>query len=519
MPKISAERKEQVLSIVRHPVQWMKGEGLPPEKIRPWEMAAHIVPNFVTGFRNGFTWNAMYLHQNVYGLNKRQQTVIQLTSGIFDGINDPIIGAYMDTKFWPLNTHRRISRVATVTNSIFTLLIMFSFNMTLAQLIFKFIACNMIKDLFGTPAAVSNAKIWANATPHSEERRKLAWASGLGVTIHEMLMPLYLVIIGLRDVFGWEEQSIYIFGAAIFFLPATLLDMWPSFVRQRIPDSAAPPVKEHLTLKSFIYEMKECFSVIRHNKYFMLNMASRFITVFTPGLSDNDFYRYCGVDEVINTSSGRLRGEFLLWFRDNIVSIPCNFIMPFALPIIKKVGGARNMQVIHQSVLTVCNFLKYLVGMKTPFGVFFNWGMEMLNRTFGRVQGVAGDIIKYDMLDYVEWKTGRRSEGVNMAIDGLMSKIVLNNLDMAVGNLVIDALGFDPKLENNQPERFYKWAPVLYLLVPAIDNGITLIARILYKYPDSLRNQVEMELKVIREERMKDAEANMPEEAPEVTQI
>jgi len=130
--------------------------------------------------------------------------------------------------------------------------------------------------------------------------------------------------------------------------------------------------------------------------------------------------------------------------------------------------------------------------------------MEMLDRTLGRVQGIAGSINSYEMLDYVEWKTGRRSEGVNMAVDGLMRKIVLNNIDTAVGNLVIDSLGFDPELEK-QPEKFMKWAPTLYLLVPAFDTFVYFLARLLYKYPADMRDRVEAEL-IARRELAKEAE-------------
>jgi len=471
----------------------MRGDGLPEETIRPWEMAVHIVPNFITGLRNGFTGNIMYQFQNVFGINKRLQTVALTATGIFDGINDPIIGAYMDTKSISIHIHRWICRISTIVNTFVRLIPMFDLGLTHWQRIGLFIAVRCFGDLFGTPASVSGAKIFAHISPYSKERAKVSWAQGLGTTIHEMVLPLYLVIIGLREVLGWEEYMIYILGATLLSIPSVFLELGPTFVLQRVPDKKQPQATMEAGLKGFILEMKECFAIVRHNRYFMLDLGARAITAFTPHVSDNDFYRYMGVDEIINTGSGRLRGEFLLWFRDNIVSIPCNFIVPVALPLIKKVGGPRNMQVIYQGIVAVCNTLKFIVGMKTPFGVLFNWTMEMCNRTLGRVQMIAGSINSFEMLDYVEWKTGRRSEGVNMAVNGLLGKIVLNNLDMITGNLIIDALGFDPLL-SEQPAAYKKWAPTLYLLVPAIDNLIYFFARLFYKYPADLRDQVEADL-------------------------
>ena len=490
MAKLSPEFKSQLREATHHPVKWMRGDGLPEEKIRPWEQAVHIVPNLVVGLRNGFTYNTMYLFQNVFGVNKRQQAVASVASAVWDGLNDPVIGAYMDSKNYPMRIHRLVARVATLVTQLIVVLPMFSFGMTTWQHVGMLIAVNIVKDLFGTAGSVSGAKIWAHATPYSSEREKLSWASGIGLTIHEMLVPLYLVFIGLREVIGLSEYSIYILGAVIFTLPSALLSLGPTYVLQRVPDNPTPP-KEMQTLKDFFLELKDCFVIIKHNKYFMLNIAAKAITVLTPGISDNDFYRFCGVDEVLRT--GRIKGEFLLWVRDNLVSAPGVFLQPFSLPIIKKIGGPRNMQVLYQGAAALCCGLRFAVGMRSQFGVLFSWAMELIIRTLGKIQGIAGSIISYEMLDYVEWKTGRRSEGVNMAVSGLLDKFVLNNVDTIIGNLTIDALGFDPTAEK-QPALFVKWAPLLYLLVPAFDNFIYFIARLLYKYPSSMRDQVEADL-------------------------
>jgi len=494
MPKLSEEKREHLREATRHPVKWVKGSDLPPEKIKPWELGTYFVPQLFAGLRNGFVYNTMYLYQNVFGMNKRLQTVANVSYGIYDGINDPIVGAFMDTRNYKLNTHRWICRISTWANLLVTLFLMFDFGLTPWQRVGLFIALKGLGDTIGTPGAVSGSKIVVHVSPYSKERSRIAWAQGIGTTIHEMLVPIAIMLVGLRDVFGWSEYSIYLLGAAVFTVPCLFLDVASTFVIQRAPDMVNPKASEETGFKGFLLEMLECFRIVKHNRYFMLDMAARFLTVFTPNLGDNDFYRYCGVDEVLNSKSGRLRGEFLLFFRDNIVSAPCNLIVPFALPIIKRLGGPRNSQVVYQGIATAANALKWVVGMRSKGGILFNWTMEMFSRTLGRVNTIAENINKFEMLDYVEWKTGRRSEGVNMAVEGILRKIVINNIDTAVGNLVIDSLGFDPKLGNEQPARFYHWAPTLYLLVPAVDTLIFLIARILYKYPADMRDRVEAEL-------------------------
>jgi Na+/melibiose symporter-like transporter len=490
MPKLSEETRVQIRYVAHHPVKWIRGDGLPREQVRPWEQAVHIVPNLFVGLRNAFTYKTMWMYQNVFGVSKRQQSVASVSSAIWDGVNDPLIGAYMDSRNYPVRVHRWISRVAIFTVDMLKLLLILDFGLTTWQRIGLYIAVQFIADIFGTANSVSSAKIWAHATPYSSERAKLSWASGIGSTIHEMIVPIGTMLIGLRELLGWKEESIVRIGAMIFTLPAIFMGMGYTFMLQRVPDKPSPP-REKKSLREFALEIWDCFMIMRHNRYFMLDVAARFLTVFTPSINDDDFYRFCGVDEVLRT--GKLKGESLLWIRDNIVSAPGVFLQPSALPIIKRMGGSRNTQAIFQGVASLCCALRFAVGMRSQFGVLFSWAMEMVIRTLGKLNPIAGSIIKYEMLDYVEWKTGRRSEGVSMAVDGLLGKFVLNNIDTVVGSLVIDGLGFDPKAKT-QPPLFIKWAPVLYLLVPAVDNFIYFIARLLYKYPASLRDQVEAEL-------------------------
>ena len=487
------ETKQQTREVLRHPVKWVKGTNLPEDKVRPWEMAVQIFPNVFSGLRNGFTYNTMTMFQNVFGIEKRPQAVGTVVSTIWDGINDPLVGAFMDSKNYPIRTHRWIARIGTLFTNMLVLLPMFDFGLTVWQRIGFFIAVSMVKDFFWTGATVSNAKIFAYTTPHSSERAKLSWAYGIGQTIHEMLVPLYSMFIGLREVLGVPEHHIYLYGVLFLTLPTMFAEMAPSFKLQRVPDKPMAE-KETKGFKDFFKELKECFTLIKYNKWFLLDVGARLLTTLTPGVSENDFYRFCGVDEVMNT--GKIKGEFLLFLRDNIVSLPGVVLQPFALPIIKKLGGPRNAQVLYRGVTAAAYTLRLAVGMKTQGGILFSWLMEMFSRVTHKIELIAVEITKYEMLDYMEWKTGRRAEGVTMAMDGLMNKLVANNVDTVVGSLVIDGLGFNPKAQTaaDQPDAYRKWAYLLYLIVPIIDHTIFLIARLLYKYPDELREQVEADL-------------------------
>jgi len=165
MPLIKPEMKEQIRTATRHPVQWMRGDGLPEESIRPWEMAVQIVPKFFSGLRNGFTMNAMYLFQNVFGVNKRQQSVATVTYSVIGGLSDPVIGSFMDAKPYSVNTHRWVMRAQAVVATITRLLPMFDFGLTPWRRVGLYIFLSLFRNIVATASGVSGTKVFAHITP------------------------------------------------------------------------------------------------------------------------------------------------------------------------------------------------------------------------------------------------------------------------------------------------------------------------------------------------------------------
>jgi Na+/melibiose symporter-like transporter len=459
-------------------------------------MAAQIIPNIFSGPRDAFTWNVGWLYQNVFHLDKGPQSVISVISGVWDGLNDPIIGAYMDHKNYRSQVNRWVMRAQAIVIGLLSVIQMFHLGLSTWQRVLLIIVVNNIKSLFSTAGNVSGSKVYAQITPHSDQRARVISASAIGGTIHDMLTGLFWPLIGLKDILDLNPYVIFLIGTILFSIPAIFTDMAPSFVRQRVPDTPQPEKK--LSLKELAIEIKDCFAIMRHNKFFLLNTFARFITVFTPSVSDGDFYRFCGISETVNElfpkGKGKVNGELLLSIRGSIAYAPATIAQPFAVPLIKKVGGARNMMVLNSAVNAGFNLLRYFAGVKTIPGILFVWGSEMFANFFGKIDGVAANVIKYEMFDYVEWKTGRRSEGVNMAVDGLLNKVVLNQIDTVVGNLALAKAGFRAALELNQPASYVKWATIFYFLSPVFDQVVYIVCRMFYKYPEKLRRQVEEEL-------------------------
>jgi hypothetical protein len=95
---ITKEFKEQFYQTVKHPVWWVRGAGLPEERVAPWEMLIHIVDKTFSGLVNGYTDQVKMLYTSSFGVSLTQYAVADIISGVWDAINDPLIGSYMDRR-------------------------------------------------------------------------------------------------------------------------------------------------------------------------------------------------------------------------------------------------------------------------------------------------------------------------------------------------------------------------------------------------------------------------------------
>ena len=155
---------------------------------------------------------------------------------------------------------------------------------------------------------------------------------------------------------------------------------------------------------------------------------------------------------------------------------------------------------LHVIVAFTQYMLSYLVG-RTSY-LTLTWPkliliftLEGIREIFDKWNPVVTGLIKYEMFDYVEWKTGQRSEGMTMAVDGMLNKLVKDNVSSVFGNAVTQWTqyqGWDIPAEQ-QPERFIKSIWPLRYLTPAIGEVIVFIILLWFKY-DHDPKEVEADL-------------------------
>jgi Na+/melibiose symporter-like transporter len=129
------------------------------------------------------------------------------------------------------------------------------------------------------------------------------------------------------------------------------------------------------------------------------------------------------------------------------------------------------------------------------------------------MDAIAGAMMNYEMLDYVELKTGVRSEGITFSVDALFKKIVTDNVGRATGNAFLEWTGYKGGYVSENiapPERYMKYIWPMFTLAGAFDGVIWITMRSLVHYTPKDAQETERLLIARRAEMAAETPAETP---------
>jgi len=486
MAKMSAENKAKVKQAVRHPVVWWRGADLPEESIRPWEGGIQFFAEALKGFMVGYTniKDKLYLGMGEGKIPPNWKSVHDVAVVTWDAVNDPLVGTYMDRKRFSEKIHRWVMRFNATLSPLFILLQCFSFGMTPLQRIIQWTLISLFADIMSTANAVSETKIWAGITPHTEQRKVVQLCRTIGNQLSDVFRGIPMILMGFQSLTGWSDYQVMIYGAMLF-APFTIFCRWlPSFAKQRVDFTVkVKGESESDEQAERPPTFREMFAVVRHNRWFMMQTAVNLIRMFLPGTDYMFMFRF--LLPKMNFRGNEYGGE-LIWGAKNIIfGAPIFALQPLANVVVGKFKSKLQFVRFHELVTVVAHIGMYLVGYKTWPRLILQFTIEMFRGMVDLWAPVPRELIRYEMFDYVEWKTGQRSEGMTAAVDGMINKLIRNNVGNVIGNAVQQWTGYKgwdiPVAE--QPERFLKTIWPLTHLRPVVGGVIALLAVLWFKYP------------------------------------
>ena len=497
MAKLSAEAKAQIRQAARHPVTWWRGADLPEETIRPWESGIQFLAESLKGFMTGFTdlRQRLYVGKGEGKVPPNMKSVSDVMITTWDAVNDFPLGLFMDRRRFSENIHRWIMRFNATFSPFFILIQCFDFGLTPLQRVIQWTAVTMFADIMSTVNAVSETKIWAGITPRAGQRSILQLARTLGGHVGGFFWGFTIVLMGLKDVLGITDYQIMIYGALLF-APLTIFSRWlPSFAKQRVDltikiqgEEASPAgaaEKEENAAAEENFTLRESFSIVKHNKWFMMWLVINMIRIVMPVTDELFLYRF--LMPKLNFRGKEYGGELLFTLKSTLSITPAVLLSPFARQAVKKFGGEMNFVKGHAFAILIVYLSVFFVGYNS-FGKFaFMVVMHIVRAVMDLWSPVPQQMMEYKMYDYVEWKTGYRSEGMTKSVDGMLNKLVKNNLASVVGNAVLDwtgYMGYDVPAQQ-QPTRFLNtiW-PLMHWGV-ILGQIAALVVMFIFKMPDN----------------------------------
>jgi len=503
--RFTPEVRAEIRKNVRHPISWVKGVDLEDgNRIAPYELLVFFGSSFFGSLAGAYSGRQDFLFREFYRVPPNMMSVAGIVTSLYDAFNDPFVGTWMDRWRLPAQRLKLIMRIAAVTGHTLDLIRMVDGGLSPWGHIMLLIFCNCLKDSINTFDSVAIQKLRASISPYTQERVRVGVWESVGTQISYPFASIPMILMGWRDVFGFNDYQIIFIGALIFLPVNMMASAAKSFIKVRVDFNAEQKAREAERQKELeegkIKEaapeqlsLREQLGVVRHNKYFKVNLVCGLLAVLTPTAGDALVqWRYLAPKATVFGQT--MSGEGWLLFKDTLAGVLVTFTNPFSRQIVNWLGGPLKTQKIRNLVEAAGNIIKLIAGIRTVPGIFTHIIVENIQCVFSAADTVAGNMLGYEFYDYVELKTGVRSEGITSSMSSLINKTVTNNIGTITGNAALTWMGYSGgylEAGKGPPERYMKYVWPLAMLAPAVDNLIYFVGRSTIKWTTEDRIRTE----------------------------
>jgi len=352
---------------------------------------------------------------------------IPIITRIWDGVNDPLFGAYFDRRIYTNEKARPIFKSTVLICAI--MLIMMFFAPTFSQdstidyvlkCIYAIVTYGIFEG-FHTLNGTAFMTLYNSISANPDERTVIISRARMFSTIGTYLVygsiPVVLGLFRNDDVVA--KTYIYL-GAATFISFCFILYnfLMYRYVRERV----ITPSKE----KQKILPMLKKFT--KNKLLIIMIISTAFANFINVGTIQLYFFTY-------NMGNPALQTILV------ILTLPTFFLGAFITPALVKRFNKRELLIASSVVIIVANLLFLLGGYKPAIWIIL---LVLLVMNFaGSVKGILYWSMVADTVDYGEWKTHVRNDGLVYAIEGAAMKIIGAVGAMYVG-IVITIINFVP---------------------------------------------------------------------------
>ncbi len=455
--------------------------------------------------------------QNGAGLTLQQSSTIILIGRIFDAVNDPMMGMIVDRTKSKWGKMRPYLLFAPVPIAICTILLFtapFEHGSTGA-----FVWAFVTYILWGVAFTIQDVPFWGLSsviTPLENERTSFISTARLGSTFGGIL-PALLVPILYQSNLGYTKG--FFVSGVIFALLGCGLSILIFFVsKERVPKmDHTPSFKE-----TFVVLGKDklliivIFASILGSTMVTANQCADYIGNYLIIQNYTDFSQiFDSAGNVLSNVDAKAAYDF--WIpRGTIVTtltvaIGVGMVPAMAVfPMLRKKFSLKQIYIGSALFGLVVHVLCYIVFQSdvTKVNIYILWVFLFLMGLPLGIYNVITYALIADSVDYLEWKTGERHEGVCFSFQTFLSKVnaavatfvfgqILEKSDFkAVDKSLVDIEG--RQIFFQQSVATQKMLLALVTIVPAIGFLLTIIPMFFNDYTGKVKERAQKELEEAR---------------------
>ncbi len=434
-----------------------------------------------------------YFCTNIVGIAPLKVGFLTGFSKIWDALNDPIVGTLIDRR----NTkpgqklHPYLGKLPVIIG-ILTALLFVDFGVGEFASMVIFLCVYLAWDFTYSFQDVALWGMMALISPHSHERERTSQWLNIGVGAGVGIVGLIPLIKGavesnagkIESSFGIAEGKqltiLFLIFGIVFGFGGELFSIFAYKTKERV-------AFVHTENRPFIEDIKALFK----NKMLLLMLSAQVLNFLSGAIPWVYFFDYC---VSFNIHGKEINGSTAQFYYGILISIISTVTMFFAVKIADRIGGMKNIIIVAQLVNVVCRVIAYFVGYNTTKSIITVIIIMALSSVPTNLIGIAQRALLSDAINYEEWKTGKRTEGVSNSMQNLTNKLT-DALKLIFAGFVLSMLGFSSEAGiHGQPEIFYKAQWPLFMLLPALGSILYLIPFMCIKHSKAMMQQVEKEL-------------------------
>lgn len=420
-------------------------------------------------------------------------SVMLIVMKVWDGINDPIVGSFIDKHTFKNGEKLRpFLKYTPLPVGVFTVLmfLVFSTDDDLLWLrISYFVITYICWDLAYTIQDVSIWGITACVSPDTEERDGFVqWARTIGSCVYSVFsVGIPMVLEMVANATGSGMALVTAVFAILFGLGGAMLSLRCSVVQERV----------RVVRETQQESLRESFSLLFKNKMMMLvtvanllgslGFGSNLVTYFFKYEIPSDFL---GENSIIGALG-------MTTIYSVITGLPGFLGMIFADKLKKWFKGYVNVLIMMQAANVVVRVIAFFIGYEGS-SLWFALGLIGLGCIPMGASSIAQTSVFCDSIDYMEWKTGKRTEGVTFSMQTMFTKIS-SGISAGLASLSLFLLNYNAVESadvyvGTQSAAFDAWIWPLVILTPALSSLLYIIPLLFIRYTPEQRAKVESEL-------------------------